>query len=392
MTHLSRVLIFSGFAAALPLWAVYAPIPENEQGKDFTVTAKAGVSYDSNLFGSASRPVGSTIFTVAPRVAYNASVTDQTFLATAYGLTLDKFDNRPGKKLLDSHEANLRVAHAFSKTVTIDVNDVYMLTRNPESLLAGVPLNPDQSSARNQIDGRFTAPVTAKMSTTVKARSTYNKYRNAALGRSLDRVENLYGIAGDYAVLPEVKAVVEYRHQDVYYRKLGETKNKSSEYLMGGIDYAVARKLSVGSRVGFEWRERAAERDTSSPFAEISAKYDYTEKSFLTGGFGYNLEETSDTARFNDTKIKRLFVNVQHTVTALIVASASVSYEPSLLQGRRGVANLDERTVRAGGALSYLPTKNWTISGTADYDRTRSDDSTRNLQRKRVGLSASYSF
>ena len=74
---------------------------------------------------------------------------------------------------------------------------------------------------------------------------------------------------------------------------------------MGGIDYAVARKLSLGSRLGLEWRSREAERDTTSPFAEVSAKYDYTEKSFLIGGFGYNLEETSDTARFSDTKARR---------------------------------------------------------------------------------------
>ncbi|MSU50928.1 MAG: hypothetical protein EXS37_17865 [Opitutus sp.] len=124
----------------------------------------------------------------------------------------------------------------------------------------------------------------------------------------------------------------------------------------------------------------------------MSAKYEYTEKSFLIGGLGYNLEETSDTARFNDTKITRLFANVQHSLTALIVASGSVSYEPSTLQGRRGIANLEEKTVRTGGELSYLATKNWTISGTADYDRTRSGEATRNLQRRRVGLNGSYSF
>ncbi len=392
MTSISRAFVLGGILAAVPLWAVYAPIPEREQGKDFSVTAKAGVSYDSNLFGAASRGIGSTIFSFSPHLAYNASVTDQTFMAATYGLTLDKFDNRPGEKLLSSHEANLRLAHAFSKATTLDVNDMFMLSRNPESLLAGVPLNPDQSFSRNQLDARFDTPLAAKTSANIKARSVYYKYRNGALGRGLDRTENLYGLAGDYAILPEFKGVAEYRHQDVFYRKVGESKNKSSEFLMGGFEYAIARKLALNTRLGVEWRSRAAERGTSAPFAEFSAKYDYAEKSFLTGGFGYNLEETSDTQRFNDTKIKRAFVNVQHSVTALIVASASVSFEPSTLQGRRGISNVDERTVRTGGALSYLPSKNWTISGSADYDRTRSDEGTRNLSRKRVGLSASYSF
>jgi len=310
-----RLLFVGGLAVATSLRGVYAPVPDQEQGKDLTITLKGGVSYDSNLFAAAQGAVGSTIFTLSPRISYNVSVTDQTFLSAGYGLTLDHFDQRPGEKLLDSHDLSLRVAHAFTKSTTVDVINVFMVSRNPESLLAGVPLNPDQSFTRNQLDGRLQTPLNAKSTATVKARSVYYKYRNAALGRSLDRMENLYGVAADYAVLPELKAVAEYRHQDVFYRKEGETKNKSSEYLMGGADYAVARKVSLSGRLGLEWRERSAERDTTAPFVELSAKYDYTEKSFLLFGLGYNLEETSDTSRYNDAKIGRAFVSVQHALT-----------------------------------------------------------------------------
>lgn len=391
-TSFLRALILGGLTAALPSRAVYAPVPDQQQGKDLTVSVKAGVSYDSNLFASARRAVGSTIYTLAPRADYNASLTDQTFMSAGYGLALDKFDNRPGDSLLDSHDATLRVAHAFSKSTTLDVNDLFMVSLNPESLLAGVPLNPDQSLMRNQLDGRFETPLSAKSTATIKARSVYYKYRNEGLGRALDRFENLAGLSADYAILPEVKAAAEYRHQDVYYRKEGETKNKRSDFLMGGADYALARKLSLSGRVGAEWRQREAERDTTAPFAELSGKYQYREKAFLAAGLGYNLEEASDTARFTDTKILRLFVNVQHPLTALIVASGSVTYEPSTLQGRRGQANVDETTVRTGGALSYLPTKNWLVSGSVDYDHTNSDDATRNLKRTRAALSGTYTF
>lgn len=392
MTNIFRVLLLGVSVAFVPLKGVYAPVPEQELGKDLTVSLRGGISYDSNLFGAAQHAVGSTIYTLAPHISYEGSFTDQTFLAAAYGLTLDEFDNRPGDKLLDSHDATLRFAHAFSKSTNVDVTESLSISRNPEALLAGVPLNPDQSFTRNQIDGRFFTPLNAKAGVTVKARSVYFKYRNDALGRSLDHIENLYGVAGDYAVLPEVKAVAEYRHEDIYYRKEGEIKNKSSDFLMGGADYAVARKLSVSGRLGAEFRRRSGQPDATAPFAEFSTKYDYTEKSFVVGGVGYNFEETSDTARFNDEKLLRMFVNVQHQISALIVGSASVSYEPGTLQGRRGVADVDEKTTRLGGAISYLPTKNWLISGSADYDHTRSDDPVRNLNRRRVGLSATYSF
>ena len=392
MINPSRALIIGGLIAALPVRAVYAPIPEQEQGKDLTFSVKGGVAYDSNIFGSATNERDSVIWTVAPRAVYNASLTAQTFFSASYGLTLDRFDDRPGDKLLDSHDASVRLAHAFSKATMIDLNNLFTVSRNPESLLPGQTLNTNQSFTRNQLDGRFVTPITPKIGATVKARSIYYDYHDAQLGRSLDRIENLFGVSGDYAILPEVKGVAEYRHQDVFYRRLGELKNKKSDYLMAGVDYDVARKMSLSGRLGAEWRNRRAERDTTAPYAEISAQYNYTEKSFLTGGYAYTLEETSDPETYTDTKLHRFFANVQHSVTALIVASGSLTYEPGTLQGRRGNPNISEKGFRGGAALSYLPTKNWTLSASYDYDRVRSDDSSRNLRRQRVALSAVFTY
>lgn len=399
MTTTPRALLIGGLLlAALPLRAVYAPVPEQEQGKDLVTVLRAGVSYDSNLFGAATDEVDSMIFTVSPRVAYNASLTAKTFFAASYGATIDYFENRPGDKLLDSHDAMVRLAHAFSPATTIDLTDLLMLSRNPESALAGigtlpgVTLNPDQSFTRNQLDGRFATPLHPKAVLTLKARSVFYKYRNDAVGRSLDRFENLYGASADYAFLPEVKLVAEYRRQEVFYRKLGEIKNKDSDYVMAGADYFVARKVSFSGRLGNEWRRRDAEASTQSPYVELSGKYDFAEKSYLVGGYVYTLEETSDTTRFTDSKVHRMFVNAQKALTALIAASASITYETATLQGRRGFSHLDEDTVRCGAGLSYLPTKNWTVSASYDHDRVFSQDAPRDLKRNRIGLSGSYTF
>jgi hypothetical protein len=387
-----RLLFVGGLIAAMPLRAVYAPIPAQEQPNDLTVSVRGGVTYDTNLFGAATGAINSVVWELAPRISYNASPTEKTFLALSYGLTLNYFDDRPGEKLLDSHDIMARLAHQFSKTTTIDITELLMISRNPESLLAGVPLNTDQSFNRNQIDGRFDTELNGKIGATVKARSIHYEYRNASLGRSLDRIENLFGGSLDYAILPEFKGVGEYRHQDVYYRKLGEEKNKRSDFVMVGFDYEAARKLTVTGRLGREWRDRAAERDTTSPYAEFSLKYDYAEASFVAAGYAYTLEETSDTARFTDTKVHRLFVNAQHRVTALITASASLGFEPSELQGRVGQGDINEDTTRLGFALSYLPTKNWTVSATYDYDDVKSEEAARDLRRERTGVNASYSF
>ena len=384
--------LIAGLLTAAPALAVYAPIPEQEQGKDLTVSVRGGFSYDSNIFGGATGAISSNIWELAPRIAYNASIGDQTFFSANYGLVLDQYDRRPGDKLLDSHDLTLRLAHAFGKSRTVDVSEAFVISRNPESLLNGVPLNADQSVTRNQLDGHFTTALTPKFGAEVKARSVYYKYRNAVLGRSLDRIENLYGLSGNYAVLPELKAVGEYRHLDVYYRKEGELKNKSSDYFMGGVDYEAAKKLTLSTRLGFEHRRRSAEDNTNSPYAEVSARYNYAEQSFLTAGYAYTFDESSDTIRFTDQRVQRYFLNLQHALTPLIVASASADIVPAVLQGRRGFPDLSETATRLGGALSYVPNKNWTISASYDFDRVSSDDPARSVERHRVGLSASYSF
>ena len=394
----ARVLLLKGLLLGLPLWAGYAPIPEQEQGKAWSVSLRVGAMHDSNIFGGPTNEVSSEVFSASPKIAFNASVTDQTFVTASYQPTLDHFTDRPGDKTLFSHEVFGRVAHSFSPTTTFDIMDFFQASKNPESLLPGVAgsdptvLNTDQSFRRNQFDASFSTNVTGKASTTVKVRSTEYRFDNATLGRSLDRTENLYGLAGSYDMAPEAKGVAEYRRQTIDYRNAGANKDKTSDFLLGGIDYKAAEKLTASARLGVEWRQRDGERSQTAPSAEFSLKYDYAEQSFVTGGYAYTLDEASDVANYTDTKVNRFFVNLQHAITPLIVASGSVDYEPSVLQGRRGLSNANETTVRLGAAVSYLPTKNWTFSATYDYDRVDSDVAVREMGRGRMGVSASYAF
>ena len=380
-----------GLWAVSPLGAVYAPIPEQEQGKEFSASIRVGASHDSNIFGAASGAISSTIYSFEPTLKFNSSLTDQTFFSASYRLTFDRMVDRPGDQDLDSHDLNVRLAHAFSQSTNIDISDNYTVAKNPESLLAGIPLNTDQSYERNQLDGRLATNVNERTSATFKARNVVYRYDNATLGTSLDRTENLFGVALSYDVVPELKAVGEFRRQDVKYRRAGGSKDKQSNFLIGGFDYDMARKLSASGRVGFEWREREGAGDTDAPYVELSAKYDYAERSYITGGYMHTLEEASNVAQFTDTRVNRLFVNLQHSLSALVVASSSLTYEPSTLLGRAGQVDVDEKTTRVGFAVSYLPTQHWTISATYDNDRVKSDDASRDLKRNRYGVSAAFS-
>jgi hypothetical protein len=389
-----RIIGLLGLAALSPFAAraAYAPTPAVDTGKDLTLSLTAGITHDSNLFGSSTGHIETLVYHLAPKAEYTASVTDQTFVSASYQIAADYFEKRPGEKTLYSHDLLARIAHAFSAVTNLSFTDAFTVTKNPESLLAGIPVNTDQSFQRNQFDALFSTAPTKKTNVTVKARSIYYDYRSAPLGRSLDRTENLYGIAGDFAVLPEVKAVGEYRHQDVAYRSFSDSKDKHSDFLLAGADYAAGPKLSASSRLGFEFRRRSGERSETSPYAEFSGKYDYAERAFVSAGYIYTLEESSDVARFTDTQVNRFFINAQHPLTSRIVASGSLTYEPSKLQGRRGQQDLDETTTRFGAALTYIAAKNWSVAASYDYDHIDSDDAARGQVRHRIGVSATYAF
>ena len=128
---LLRLSLIFALAALQPVWAVYAPIPEQDQGKAWSFEVAGTVMHDSNIFGAPTGAISSTIYSLAPKVDFNASVTDQTFVSASYLLSLDHFSNRPGKKTLDSHTLIGRLAHAFPPSTNIDLTDSFLVQKNP---------------------------------------------------------------------------------------------------------------------------------------------------------------------------------------------------------------------------------------------------------------------
>jgi len=389
--------IFLRFAlplAAIPTFAlaVYAPIPEQEQGKPLTFRLGASAYHDSNIFGGATGEISSMVYNFSGAISYNGSVDDQTFASASYEVSNDHVLDRPGRQDLTSHNLSARLAHAFSATNNIDLSAMYNIAKNPQSLLAGIPLNTDQSLKRLEFDGKYTAAAGQKTGVIAKYRYIDFRYDNANLAADLDHNENLLGFELSYALLPQTKLVGEYRYQVINYDTSGSLKDKTSHFLMGGFDYNPSQELMVSARAGAEDRSRDSAPDTTSPYFELSSRYTYAEGSFLAAGYMYTLEEPSDVVRFTDTKVNRFFANVQHRLSGAFTASGSFTYEPSELQGRGVQPDLEEKTTRVGLSLSWLPNKNWTVAGTYDHDNVNSDDPNRGQTRDRFGVSARFTF
>lgn len=387
------LLLLAGGSARLA--AVYAPIPEVEQGKALTVYLGAASYYDTNIFGGADDRIGSWVYELDPSLAFNASLDEKTFAAASYRLTHDYVRDRPGKKSLDGHLFTGRVAHTFTPQMELDLSDTYEISKNPESLMPGLStvLNTDQSYRRNQAELRYAAGLTKRTGVTFKGRDTRYNYDNDSLGRSLDRTERLGGVTFSHTLLPELQGLAEYRHLVIDYAEDGGFKNKRSDFALLGADYAINARFSASSRLGVEHRRRSGAGGDSLPYAELGLKLDYAGDSYVSVGYGYSVEETSNIELYSDMSVNRFFANVQQRIASRLVAAGSVTWAPSRLHGRPGVrADQDETNTQTGLALTFQPSKRWSVSATFDYDHIDSDDASRRLKRARTGLNAKYVF
>ena len=226
----------------------------------------------------------------------------------------------------------------------------------------------------------------------LKTRVMYFDYIDPVIGDELNRFENLYGMEFDYSLLPNLALAGEYRHLDVDYRNDPADNDKHSDFLMAGFDYKPGPKMTASLRVGGEYTRRDGLSSETNPFVEFAAKYEYAQGSFISAGYTYDLEETSNPVLFSDQRTNRMFVNLQHAITAFIVASASVQYAPATLVGRSGQADVEEDSTLAGLALTYLPTRNWKITASYDYQFVDSGISSRGMNRSVTGLSATVIF
>lgn len=377
------------------LHAVYAPIPLQEQGKALTFSLEVGEYYDSNIFGANTGRIESFVTQVTPRVDANYSLSDQSFLSAYYELQYMYFDSRPGDKNLFNNRLGLDFDHTFSEALFLSVSDDFGVIDNPQSaIVTGTPIQTDQSYISNFLQGELTWQATPVIAIINKYRNSYWDYDDSTLATQLDRMEHLYGLELDYDYLPDWTLVGEYRLKYNDYRNNALPKDSLSNFLLAGFDYQSSEQLSLLARAGVDFRDRDATSNETAPYGELTAVYQYAPRSFVSGAFTYGIFETTDTTQFLDSEDAIFIINTESYVTDFIVLSGAVTFQYSTLQQRpgNGIGDAIEKTWRLGAGVSYLPTPNWAVILTYDYDFVNSQVVTRNQVRNRVGISGRYTF
>jgi len=383
-------------ACALPARAAYAPIPPVEQGRVLTLYVGASHYYDSNIFGAPAGGIDSLVFQLQPNAVFNFSVAEQTLLTASYQASIDYFDSRPGNKLLVSHTVKGRIAHTFSPRFEGEISDMFLATKNPETLMpgiAGVVLNPDQSCNYNRFEakGRYTLTRRDVLKGVLAAGNFF--YQNPWLRQNLNHGQYTAGVQAVHAMRENLQTVAEYRLGAVRYAHDGWLKNKDSHTLLAGADYAPTKLTACTARLGIEALFRKGAPDAVLPYVELAVKRDFFSNSYVSAGYTFAVQETSDVSSYTDMYSHHFFVNAQYGLARNLVLTALCDWQPARLNGRAGVApGIHENTLKAGGALTCLFGKSWSFSFTCDYDSVRSGNHQRNLNRVRTGIRGRWVF
>lgn len=383
-------------AAAPGARAVYAPIPEVEQGRLLTVYVAGGYYYDTNIFGAAEGAIESLVFQVQPTLMVNFSADDQTFVTASYQPSLDYFENRPGDQFLLSHSLSARVAHTFTPRLEGEISETFQIVKNPESLLPGIGgglVNPDQSYDYNQLDGKLNYSVNKRTALKGKLRAVDFAYENPFLKRELDHAEYFAGVEAVRAARENLQVSAEYRYQAIRYDFGGAFKDKDSHFLFAGADYAQTKRTGYSARLGVEALLRKNGDNALLPYVELGVKHDYLDASFVSAGYTFSSQETSNLAAYTDMYSHHFFVNWQHAIAKTLLLSGAFDWQPSVLNGRKHIAgDINESNLKLGCALTYSVRERWSVSLTCDYDLVNSDDSGRDLRRLRAGLRGRWVF
>jgi hypothetical protein len=152
---------------------------------------------------------------------------------------------------------------------------------------------------------------------------------------------------------------------------------------MAGLDYAVARSSPPAAGSVTSGVERDGAADTDAPYAELAAEIRLRAEVVPHRRFRHTLEERrmspASPTRRSTASLQR--AACAHPADRRVRSRSPTNPRPC--RAARGQADVDGETTRVRGRLSYLPTKNWTVSATFDHDRVKSDDTSRGLRRAR---------
>jgi Putative beta-barrel porin 2 len=230
------------------------------------------------------------------------------------------------------------------------------------------------------------------LSTVTSGNIVVVRYDDATIGFDQDRIDGTIGQQVRWG-LARGALVGEYRFQIVDYDH-NTTRNSTSHYALGGIDYPLNERLNVTLRGGATFRFFDDGTERTAPRAEGTVNYSIGSKSSLSLNGSYGLEQPDDPL-FQSRTTFRTGLQFNYWVTAHLLSTFTGYYSNSRNTSAAGATvngSPNEQSYSVSAGLQYSFTSRWGVHATFDYSGTSGDTAFQNYSRERYSGGVVVSF
>lgn len=401
---------------AASLQAQYAPQPgltSFQTTKPWSVSASLRGFYDDNYVTRPSHGIDSKRdsfgFELSPSAGINL-VMPQTYLGLNYVYGMRFYEDRKTHRADHSHQANLKISHAFTERYKLDVSDSFVVAQEPEVLDPGTArrLRTEGDNVRNTASANFTAGLTEQLGTVLGYSNTFYDYEQKGFGSLsalLDRMEHLGTINLRWQAIPSTVGILGYQYGVTDYDKdsflapgvRSDLRDSTSHYAYLGADHSFTPELNASLRIGAQVTQYDnVDKDTVNPYVDGSVTWNYNPQSSIQLGVRHTRQATDIpglllTELTLDQESTTAYSSINHKITAKLTGSLLAQAQHAEFQGG-SVDGEAENFLMAGLNLSYEINKFLTAEGGYNFDRLDSDVLDRSFGRNRVylGIRATY--
>jgi hypothetical protein len=330
-----------------------------------------------------------------------------------------------------SHQANLKLSHAFNERFSIDVKDSFVVAQEPAIIDPTISITQPARSEGDNIRNFGSVQLNAAV---VENFSLNGGYRNAIFdyeedaddiltdpragfgSRSavLDRMEHMFFLDGNYQVLPKTTVSLGYQFgindftsEDPLFAlpgggyATGSVRDSKSHFATVGVKQHLNPQFDVSARAGIQfttYEHEAFFDDVVSPYLEGSARWGYMEGSSLQVGVRHQRLPTDvrliSGQPIADQEATAVWVSVNQAITAKITAIIMGQFQHSRY-GESTIGDGSEETDNiffAGATIAYQFNPHIAAEAGYTFDRVDSDLNFRSFTRNRIYIGTRFSY
>lgn len=377
-----------------------APAPVSDSTGDFSRSRIQSVfnlrfGYDDNINATEFNRRESGFVNPDAQFTYQARSPRATLSIGAGAGVVYYFDHGSNGREYDVN-ANVSLAYTYkvSPRLLLSASSVNLFQSQPDFTLVG--LNTTRSGDYFYSSNRLalTYQWSRRFATVTSYSPVFIRYTDDPYQTEQDRNEHFFAQEFRFLLAPTLSLVGEYRFGYIDYSNI--RLDSRAHYLLVGLDGTLSPRLRFAVRVGAEFRDYdQLNSDVTSPYAEVSASYDYMRDSTITLSMRYGIEQT-DVSGTRDRRSVRLGVVVRQRITPRISAFGSFYYTNGDYEGRGPLAfvgtNFKENVYDVALGIRYGISRNWAVDGGYLHTTTDSDLLGRSYDRNRLYIGARFQF